>query len=84
MVRQVVLDGFSGMSEYDKEHAKEREFLKAVIASANSIRADPWQKCPLSSDTHTKYEATTGREAKIAVETYKKHGGISESPIISM
>ena len=38
-----------------------------------------WQKCPLSSDTHTKYEATTGRGAKIAVETYKKRGGISES-----
>ena len=55
-----LFDGFSGMSEYDKERAKEREFLKAVIASANSIRADQWQKCPLSSDTHTKYEATTG------------------------
>ena len=41
-----LFDGFSGMSEYDKERAKEREFLKAVIASANSIRADPVAKVP--------------------------------------
>ena len=60
-----LFDGFSGMSEYDKERAKEREFLKVVIASANSICAAPWQKCPLSSDTHTKYEATTGRISDI-------------------